>query len=169
MTTHSQTDDSVVVIIGSGAGGGTLANELCKKGIKVVVLEAGKRAIACDVHQRRMEVLRPAGVAGQAHDVGHLARRQGLPEPAGLDLQDRRRHDHALGGRVAAYPASTSSRRATTYGDIKGANLLDWPLTLKELEPYYDTRRRQDGRDAHQRHAGPAGQQQLQGDVTPAP
>ena len=34
-------DDSVVVIIGSGAGGGTLANELCQKGIKVVVLEAG--------------------------------------------------------------------------------------------------------------------------------
>ena len=34
-------DDSVVVIIGSGAGGGTLAHELCAKGVKVVVLEAG--------------------------------------------------------------------------------------------------------------------------------
>ncbi|MES1163809.1 MAG: FAD-dependent monooxygenase, partial [Rhizobacter sp.] len=34
-------DDSAVVIIGSGAGGGTLANELCQKGVKVVVLEAG--------------------------------------------------------------------------------------------------------------------------------
>ena len=36
-------DSSVVVIIGSGAGGGTLANELAKKGISVVVLEAGRR------------------------------------------------------------------------------------------------------------------------------
>ena len=36
-------DDGLVVIIGSGAGGGTLANELCQKGIKVVVLEAGAR------------------------------------------------------------------------------------------------------------------------------
>ena len=26
----------------------------------------------------------------------------------------------------------------TTYGDIKDANLLDWPLTREELDPYYD-------------------------------
>ena len=35
-------DEDVVVIVGSGAGGGTLANELCQKGVKVVVLEAGR-------------------------------------------------------------------------------------------------------------------------------
>src|SRR5258708_37561579 len=36
-------DDGVVVIIGSGAGGGTLGNELAQKGVKVVILEAGPR------------------------------------------------------------------------------------------------------------------------------
>ena len=41
MAKFERKDDSVVVIIGSGAGGGTLANELCHKGIKVVVLKAG--------------------------------------------------------------------------------------------------------------------------------
>ena len=41
MANFDFSDDSVVLIIGSGAGGGTLANELCQKGIKVVVLEAG--------------------------------------------------------------------------------------------------------------------------------
>jgi len=43
-----QTDDSVVVIIGTGAGGGTLANELAQKGISVVALEAGGRHLPED-------------------------------------------------------------------------------------------------------------------------
>ena len=43
MAKHELADDGVVVVIGSGAGGGTLANELCQKGLKVVLLEAGKR------------------------------------------------------------------------------------------------------------------------------
>ncbi len=42
MAKHALSDDSVIVIIGSGAGGGTLANDLCQKGFKVVLLEAGQ-------------------------------------------------------------------------------------------------------------------------------
>ena len=41
-------DNSAVVIIGSGAGGGTLANELSQKGIKVILLEAGKHHSIAD-------------------------------------------------------------------------------------------------------------------------
>ena len=40
---YDQNDDQVVVIIGSGAGGGTLGNELAQKGINVLILEAGAR------------------------------------------------------------------------------------------------------------------------------
>ena len=36
-------DDSVVVVIGSGAGGGTLGTDLALKGIDTVILEAGGR------------------------------------------------------------------------------------------------------------------------------
>ncbi|MDH3662885.1 MAG: FAD-dependent monooxygenase, partial [Alphaproteobacteria bacterium] len=40
---YELSDDSVVVIIGSGAGGGSLGHELCSRGIDVVMLEAGAR------------------------------------------------------------------------------------------------------------------------------
>ena len=36
-----QDDGSLVLIIGSGAGGGTLGNELAQKGIRTLILEAG--------------------------------------------------------------------------------------------------------------------------------
>ena len=42
-------DDTVVVVIGSGAGGGTLSNELAQKGVNVVCLEAGKRLTLDDI------------------------------------------------------------------------------------------------------------------------
>ncbi len=41
-------DGTVVVIIGTGAGGGTLANELAQKGVSVVALEAGGRYLPED-------------------------------------------------------------------------------------------------------------------------
>ena len=45
----SLNDDGVVVIIGSGAGGATLANELAQKGIdKIVILEAGRHFTQAD-------------------------------------------------------------------------------------------------------------------------
>ena len=46
---YALSDDSVVVVIGSGAGGGTLANELAQKGVDVVCLEAGGRLSLSDV------------------------------------------------------------------------------------------------------------------------
>ena len=42
-------DSSVFVVIGSGAGGGTLSNELTQRGVKVVCLEAGRRLEMADI------------------------------------------------------------------------------------------------------------------------
>ena len=49
MAKFDYNDDSVVVIVGSGAGGGTLGNELAQKGVKVVCLEAGARLTLGDI------------------------------------------------------------------------------------------------------------------------
>ena len=60
-----------VIIIGSGAGGGTLAHALADSGKRILLLERG------DFLPREMEQLGPeAGVReGQVHLQGHLVRR----------------------------------------------------------------------------------------------
>ena len=108
MATSELSDDSVVVIVGSGAGGGTLGNELAQKGIKVVMLEAGKHE-SIDTFQNDEGQLPADLVAGQAHDFRQLARRTRLRHRVGLDLQDRRGHHHPL-GRCFCASRSMSSR-----------------------------------------------------------
>ncbi len=45
---YELSDDSVVVVIGSGAGGGTIANELAQKGIDFVALDGKNHLILED-------------------------------------------------------------------------------------------------------------------------
>ena len=52
-------DSGVVVIVGSGAGGGTLGNELAQKGVKVVILEAGSRIEPEDFVNDELSMLGP--------------------------------------------------------------------------------------------------------------
>ena len=99
-------DDSVVVIIGSGAGGGTLGNELAQKGINVVILEAGARHEYEDFVNDEWASFAQLAWTDMRTTSGSLARRQGLPDLAGLDRQGGRRLDHALGRRVAALPGA---------------------------------------------------------------
>ena len=137
MASYDLNDDGVVVIIGSGAGGGTLGQRAGAEGHQGRPAWRRAAARARHLRQRRVGELRPARLARQAHDLGQLAGRPGLPEPAGLDLQDGRRHRPPTGPAPRCASRSTSSRRST-YGDVAGANLLDWPITLAEMEPYYD-------------------------------
>ena len=87
-------DDSVVVIIGSGAGGGTLGNELAQKGVNVVILEAGARheydAFLNDEWASFSQL-----AWTEPHDLGVLAGGEELPRPPGLDRQGGRRLDGA--------------------------------------------------------------------------
>ena len=47
-------NEEAIVIVGSGAGGGTMADKLTAAGKKVVVLEAGSRIESSDWHQDDM-------------------------------------------------------------------------------------------------------------------
>lgn len=129
-------DGSAVVIIGSGAGGGTLANELAQKGIKVVVLEAGAlQSQATFINDEwksfsQLAWLDPRSTSGTWRVAKDFA---GLPAWVCKTVGGTTTHWAGASLRLQEH----EFRARSHYGDIKGASLMDWPVTLKELEPYY--------------------------------
>jgi choline dehydrogenase-like flavoprotein len=130
-------DETVVVIIGSGAGGGTLGTELALKGVKVVILEAGQRFEMEDFvndewasfSQLAWSDMRTTSGSWRVHkDFANL--------PAWIVK--------AVGGSTVHWAGASlrfqdhEFKTRSVYGDIQGANLLDWPITLQDLEPYYE-------------------------------
>jgi choline dehydrogenase-like flavoprotein len=129
-------DDSAVVVIGSGAGGGTLANELCQQNVKVIVLEAGgTQSSATFINDEWksfgqlawLDARTTSGTWRVAKDFPNL--------PAWICKTVGGTTTHWAGASLRFQEHEFKTR--TVYGDIKGANLADWPLTLKDLEPYY--------------------------------
>ena len=126
----------MVVIVGSGAGGGTLGNELAQKGIKVVMLEAGKHE-SIDTFQNdewgsflQISWLDKRTTSGSWRVARDFA---GLPAWICKTVGGTTTHWAGASLRIQEH----EFKARTTYGDIPGANLLDWPVTLAELEPYY--------------------------------
>ncbi len=129
-------DDSVVVIIGSGAGGGTVAHELCEKGIGVVVIEAGPRLKLADFVNDEYDSydmftwVDKRTVSGS----GDIARNW-ADSPSWVCKLVGGSTVHWAG--LALRWNEEEFRGRSVYGDIAGANLIDWPVSLSELEPYY--------------------------------
>jgi choline dehydrogenase-like flavoprotein len=129
-------DDTVVVVIGSGAGGGTLATELALKGINVVCLEAGKRHEAEDFLNDEWasfsqlawtDMRTTSGSWRVAKDFANL--------PAWIVKAVGGSTTHWAGASLRFQQHEFKAR--TTYGEIKGASLLDWPIDLAEMDPWY--------------------------------
>jgi choline dehydrogenase-like flavoprotein len=129
-------DDGVVVIIGTGAGGGVLANELAQKGIDVVSLEAGARHNPEDFINdewgsfSQLAWLDTRTTSGDWRVAKDFA---GLPAWIVKSVGGTTQHWAGASLRFQDH----EFRIKTEYGDIEGANLLDWPITLSDLEPYY--------------------------------
>ncbi len=130
------TDDSVVVIVGSGAGGGTLGTDLALKGIKVVILEAGKRHETEDFLNDEWASFGQLAWGDTRISSGSWRVARDFPNlPAWIVKAVGGSTVHWAGASLRLQEHEFKTR--TTYGAIPGANLLDWPVTLAELEPYY--------------------------------
>ena len=136
MARFDLSDDSVVVVIGSGAGGGTLANELCQRGIKVVLLEAGKRESPASFVQDEWPSFEQLAWSDPRTASGSWRVAKDFPAlPAWICKTVGGTTTHWAGAslRFQAHEFRTRS----VYGELKGASLLDWPISLDELAPYY--------------------------------
>ncbi|MDU7558583.1 MAG: GMC family oxidoreductase N-terminal domain-containing protein, partial [Pseudomonas sp.] len=137
MTTYSFDDDSVVIIIGSGAGGGTLANELCQKGIPVVLLEAGARQSPATFINDEWPSFAQLSWGDTRTTSGSWQIAKDFPNlPAWICKTVGGTTTHWAGASIRLQEHEFRARQM--YGEVKDANLLDWPLTLAELEPYYE-------------------------------
>ncbi|MER9356352.1 GMC family oxidoreductase [Mesorhizobium sp. M0514] len=129
-------NDGVVVIIGSGAGGGTLGNELAQKGVDVVILEAGARHEYEDFINDEWGSFSQLAWTDKRTTSGDWRVSKDFPNlPAWIVKSVGGSTTHWAGAslRFQEHEFKTLS----TYGKLEGANLLDWPVTFAEMEPYY--------------------------------
>lgn len=129
-------DDRVVVIIGSGAGGGTLGNELAQRGIDVVILEAGSRHEYDDFVNDEWASFAQLAWTDPRTTSGSWRVAKNFPGlPAWIVKAVGGSTTHWAGASLRFQEHEFKAR--TTYGEVAGANLLDWPVTSKEMEPWY--------------------------------
>ena len=124
-------DDNVAVVIGSGAGGGTMANQLAQNGIKVVCLEAGKRMAMSDIVNDDDVMF--GKFTWLDERIGEAGALPDFPVWTCKTVGGSTMHWTAATPRLQAHEMQAKS----TYGLIDGANLVYWPIRLEELSPYY--------------------------------
>ena len=116
-----------VIIIGTGAGGGTLAYHLAPSGKRILILERG------DYVAREKDNWNPQAVNVDArYNTKEIWR----------DIQGRDLHPHTnyyVGGNTKFYGAALFRLRQQDFGEIRhhGGISPAWPITYNDLEPYY--------------------------------
>ncbi len=127
----------VVVIIGSGAGGGTLAHELAERGIDTICLEAGKHLNwRTDFANDEWDMFGKTAWLDKRTTSGTWRVAQDFPNlPTWICKTVGGSTLHWAGASLRFQEHEFKAR--THYGDLKGANLLDWPIELADLEKYY--------------------------------
>ncbi len=142
MTSHKYD----VVVVGSGASGGAVAYTLCKAGYKVAVLEKG-RLIKRDEFSKdelayvRRDIVTP-NLFDEYHTIEEKVDGKWVATPtyeSGWSFWN----GNIVGGSSNLMSGMLHRmhpddfRLKSKYGDIKGANIVDWPISYEEMEPYY--------------------------------
>jgi len=135
-----------VCIIGSGAGAGPVAYELSKAGYKVLILEKGSWYEKEDFFKDEIGVCRRSTFTPRLDEEQHVIEELeggewiGTPTlESGWDFWN----GNIVGGSsnfMSGYfhrMKPQDFRLKSEYGEIKGSNIVDWPIDYEEMEPYY--------------------------------
>jgi len=129
-------DDSVVVVIGSGAGGGTLGSQLAQRGVRTVIMEAGGRHEIEDFDNDEWGMFGKISWLDKRTTSGSW---RVAKDFSGLPAWIVK----AVGGSTVHWAGASLRfqehewKVRTHYGNIPGANLLDWPIDANEMAPWY--------------------------------
>jgi choline dehydrogenase-like flavoprotein len=122
-----QTSHYDVIIIGTGAGGGTLAHRLAPSGKRILLLERGDYV--------------PREKANWSTRAINLEGRYATKE-VWRDAEGQELHPHTnywVGGNTKFYGAALFRLRREDFGELKhwGGTSPAWPISYDDLEPYY--------------------------------
>lgn len=137
-----------VCIVGSGAGAAPIAYELSNAGFNVVVLEKGKYYKEEDFSKDELAISRRNKFTPLLKDEQHVMNVR--EEDGTLNRYEGAESDwNFWNGSMVGGSSNLMSgyfhkmhendfRLKSVYGEIAGANVADWPISLEELEPYYE-------------------------------
>jgi choline dehydrogenase-like flavoprotein len=116
-----------VIIIGSGAGGGTLSRQLAPSGKNILILERG------DWLKREVENWDAAAVFEQNRYVSP----ETWYDPHGRPFQPQ--VHYFVGGATKLFGAAMYRLRREDFGELRHYDGISpaWPITYEDLEPYY--------------------------------
>ncbi len=121
------TENYDVIIIGTGAGGGTLAHALADSGKRILLLERG------DFLPREMDNWdpKPVFVDGKYISTDKWFDRDGKPFQPQVH--------YFVGGATKLYGAALYRLRPQDFGELKHASGISpaWPLSYDDFEPWY--------------------------------
>jgi len=115
------------IVIGSGAGGGTLALQLAKAGKRILILERGPFLPQEKLNWDTSAVF----IDNRYHTKEQWQDKDGKP----LHPQQA----YFVGGQTKVYGAAMFRMRAEDFGEIRhqGGISPAWPITYADMEPYY--------------------------------
>ncbi len=139
-----------VVVVGAGAGGGIVAEQLSLAGLRVVLLERGRRQQFSETGHDELRSQRTTALGnafGPADRDGVRLVKLGDETQFRTVLPSVQNYGNTaacVGGGTFSYGAMAwrfrekDFRMRSVYGAPEGSSLDDWPLTYADLEPFYE-------------------------------